>query len=183
MEDMSIAARTQLPTGTWHVDPVHSRVEFAVKHLGIATVRGAFREFEGTLDLDEGRAYGTVKTASVDTHHDKRDEQLRSPDFFEVEEHPELRFESTEIRPLGEDTFEIEGDLTIRGLTNPIVLRAELQGSETDPWGNERIALEVTGKLDRSDWGMTFNQVLGSGNMLVSERVKLQLDIATVKQV
>jgi polyisoprenoid-binding protein YceI len=180
---MSIAARTQLPTGTWHVDPAHSRIEFAVKHLGIATVRGAFKEFEGTLDLDEGRAYGTVKTASVDTNDDKRDEHLRSPDFFEVVEHPKLRFESTEIRPLGEDTFEIEGDLTIRGVTNPIVLRAELQGSETDPWGNERIALEVTGKLDRSDWGMTFNQVLGSGNMLVSDRVKLQLDIAAVKQV
>ncbi len=183
MEDMSIAARTQLPTGTWHVDPAHSRIEFAVKHLGIATVRGAFKEFEGTLDLDEGRAYGSVKTASVDTNDDKRDEHLRSPDFFEVVGHPELRFESTEIRPLGEDTFEIEGDLTIRGVTNPIVLRAELQGSETDPWGNERIALEVKGKLDRSDWGMTFNQVLGSGNTLVSERVKLQLDIAAVKQV
>jgi polyisoprenoid-binding protein YceI len=183
MEDMSIAARTQLPTGTWHVDPAHSRIEFAVKHLGIATVRGAFKEFEGTLDLDEGRAYGSMKTASVDTNDDKRDEHLRSPDFFEVVGHPELLFESTEIRPLGEDTFEIEGDLTIRGVTNPIVLRAELQGSETDPWGNERIALEVTGKLDRSDWGMTFNQVLGSGNMLVSERVKLQLDIAAVKQV
>jgi polyisoprenoid-binding protein YceI len=180
---MTIAARTQLPTGTWHVDPAHSRVEFAVKHLGIATVRGVFREFEGTLQLDEGRAYGTVNAASLDTNDDRRDEHLRSPDFFEVVEHPELRFESTEIRPLGEDTFEIEGDLTIRGATNPIVLRAEFQGSETDPWGNERIALDVRGKLDRSVWGMTFNQVLGSGNMLVSDRVKLQLDISAVKQV
>jgi polyisoprenoid-binding protein YceI len=182
MEDMSIAARTQLPTGTWHVDPAHSRIEFAVSHLhlGIATVRGAFKEFEGTLDLDEGRAYGTVKTASLDTSHDKRDEQLRSPDFFEVAEHPELRFQSTEIRPLGVATFEIEGDLTIRGVTNSIVLRAELQGSETDPWDNERIALEVTGKLDRSDWlplPRTWMKVL------VSDRVKLQLDIAAVKQV
>ena len=180
--NMSIAARTELPTGTWHVDPAHSRIEFAVKHLGIATVRGAFKEFEGTLDLDAGRAYGTVKAASVDTNDEKRDEHLRSPDFFEALEHPELRFESTAIRPLDEDTFEIEGDLTIRGVTNPVALRAELQGSETDPWGNERIALEVTGQLDRSEWGMTFNQVLGSGNMLVSDRVKLQLDIAAVKQ-
>jgi polyisoprenoid-binding protein YceI len=180
---MSIAARTQLPTGTWHVDPVHSRIGFAAKHLGIATVRGVFREFEGALNLDEGRAYGTVKTASLDTNDDRRDEHLRSPDFFDVTEHPELRFESTEIRPLGEDTFEIEGELTIRGVTNPITLRAEFQGSETDPWGNERIAIDVTGRLDRSDWGMTFNQVLGSGNMLVSDRVKLQLDIAAIKQV
>jgi polyisoprenoid-binding protein YceI len=179
--DMSIVARTQLPTGTWSVDPAHSRVEFAAKHLGIATVRGVFREFEGTLDLDEGRASGTVMTASLDTNLAKRDEHLRSPDFFDVAAHPELRFESTEIRPLGEDTFEIEGDLMIRGVTNPIVLRAEFQGSETDPWGSERIGLEVTGRLDRSDWGMTFNQVLGSGNMLVSDRVKLQLDISAVK--
>ena len=160
---MPIAARTELPTGTWHVDPVHSRIEFAAKYLGIATVRGVFKEFEGRLDLDEGRAYGTVNTASLDTNYDQRDEHLRSPDFFEVVEHPALRFESTEIRPrrLGEDTFEIEGDLTIRGVTNPIVLRAELHGSETDPWGNERIALEVTGELDRSDWGMTFQPGAG----------------------
>jgi polyisoprenoid-binding protein YceI len=183
MEGMSIASRTELPTGTWQVDPAHSRIEFAAKHLGIATIRGAFKQFEGTLDLDEGRAYGTVKTASVDTGDDARDEHLRSPDFFDVVEHPELRFESTEIRPLDEDTFVIVGDMTMRGVTNPIVLRAGLQGSETDGWGNERIAFEVTGKLDRSDWGMTFNQLLGSGNMLISERVKLQLDIAAVKQV
>jgi polyisoprenoid-binding protein YceI len=182
MTDMSITARTQLPTGTWHVDPAHSRVEFSVKHLGIATVRGAFKEFEGVLDLGEGRAFGTVQTASVDTNEDRRDEHLRSPDFFDVVEHPELRFESTEIRPLDEDTFDIEGDLMIRGVTNPIVLRAELQGSETDPWGNERIGLEVTGTLDRSDWGMTFNQLLGSGNLMISDRVKLQLDISAVKQ-
>ena len=180
MEEMSIAARTRLPTGTWHVDPAHSRIEFAVKHLGIATIRGAFREFEGTLDLDEGRARGTVKAASLDTHDENRDEHLRSPDFLAVVDHPELRFESTEIRPVDGHTSEIEGDFTIRGATNPIVLRAEFQGSETDPWGNERIALEVTGELDRTDWGMTFNQVLGSGNMLVSDRVKLRLDIGAV---
>jgi polyisoprenoid-binding protein YceI len=133
MADMAIATRTRLPTGTWQVDPAHSRIGFAAKHLGIATVRGFFREFEGTLDVDAGRACGTVKAASLDTNLDMRDEHLRSSDFFEVAEHPELRFESTEIRPLDEDTF-------------------------------------------------TFNQVLGSGNMLVSDRVKLQLDISAVKQ-
>jgi polyisoprenoid-binding protein YceI len=174
---MSIAARTQLPTGTWHVDPAHSRIEFAARQLGISTVRGAFREFEGTLDLDEGRADGTVKTASLDTNNNRRDEHLRSPDFFQVEEHPELRFESTEIHPLGDDTFEIEGDLTIRGVTNPIVLQAELQGYEIDPSGNERIAVEATAKLDRSDWGMTYAPVV------ISERVKLRLAVAAVKQV
>jgi polyisoprenoid-binding protein YceI len=180
MTTMTTSARTQLPTGIWHVDPAHSRIGFSVKHVGIATARGAFREFEGTLDLDEGRAYGTVKVASVDTRIGMRDEHLRSPDFFEVVEHQEMRFESTGIRPLGGHSFEIEGDLTIRGVTNPIVLRAELNGSETDPRANERIALEITGELDRSDWGMT-NPVL-AGIMRVSHRVKLQLDIAAVKQ-
>jgi polyisoprenoid-binding protein YceI len=182
MADMAIATRTRLPTGTWQVDPEHSRIGFAAKHLGIATVRGFFREFEGTLDLNEGRAYGTVKAASLDTNVGRRDEHLRSSDFFAVGEHPELRFESTEIRSLDEDTLEIEGDLTIRGVTNPIVLEAELGGTETDPWDHERIALEVTGKLDRSAWGMTFNQVLGSGNLMVSDRIKLQLDISAVRQ-
>jgi polyisoprenoid-binding protein YceI len=182
MADMAIATRTRLPTGTWQVDPEHSRIGFAAKHLGIATVRGFFKEFEGTLDLDEGRAYGTVMAASLETNVGRRDEHLRSADFLDVAEHPELRFESTEIRSLDEDTLEIEGDLTIRGVTKPIVLEAELGGTETDPWGNERIALEVTGKLDRSVWGMTFNQVLDSGNLFVSDRIKLQLDISAVRQ-
>jgi polyisoprenoid-binding protein YceI len=173
---MTIATRTQLPTGTWHVDPAHSRIEFAAKQLGISTVRGAFREFEGTLDLDERRAYGTVETASLDTNNDRRDEHLRSPAFFEAAEHPELRFESTQIRARGEHSFEIEGDLTIRGVTNPIVLQAELQGSETDPWSHERIELQATGKLDRSDWGITY------GRMLISERVELRLAIAAVRK-
>jgi polyisoprenoid-binding protein YceI len=179
MEGTSTTARTKLPAGTWQIDAARSRIGFAVKHLGIATARGAFREFEGTLDLDEGRVYGTVKTASVDTNIAMRDEHLRSPDFFEVAEHPDMRFESTEIRPLSDDTFEIEGDLEIRGVTRPIVLRAELQGTETEQWANERIALQVTGELDRSEWGMV-NPILAS-IMRVSDRVKLQLDITAVK--
>jgi polyisoprenoid-binding protein YceI len=180
MDAASVAARSDLPTGIWHVDPAHSRVEFAIKQLGISTVRGAFREFEGTLDLDEGRAYGTVKTSSVDTNNHRRDEHLRSPDFLEVAEHPEMRFESTEIRPRGEGGFEIEGELTIRGATKPIMLRAELQGPETDPGGTERIALDVTGELDRSDWGMT-NPLLAR-IARVSDNVKLRLEIAAVRQ-
>jgi polyisoprenoid-binding protein YceI len=114
MEGTLIAPRTRLPPGTWHVDPAHSRIGFAAKQLGISTVRGVFREFEGTLDLDEGRAHGTVRTASLDTNNHRRDKHLRSPDFLDVTEHPELRFEATEIRPLGEEAFEIEGDLEIR---------------------------------------------------------------------
>jgi polyisoprenoid-binding protein YceI len=182
---MSVTTRTVLPTGTWTVDPAHSNIEFSVKHLGIATVRGAFNEFEGGFEVGEdgsARARGTVNAASIDTNEDRRDAHLRSEDFFHAEVHPELSFESTEIRPLGEDAFLIHGELTMRGVTRPVVLEAELQGTETDPWGNERVALEANGQLNRRDWGMTFNQALGSGNMLVSDKVKLTLDISAIKQ-
>ncbi len=182
---MNTATTTLVPTGTYTVDPSHSRVEFAVKHLGIATVKGSFGSFEGTLvidgDLSSARAYGTVDAASLDTGDDKRDAHLRSPDFFETERHSQLSFASTAIRPLDEDRFEIVGDLTIRGVTRETVLRAEIQGAETDPYGNERVALEVRGELNRGDFGLTWNQVLGSGNLLVSEKVKLALDISAVK--
>jgi polyisoprenoid-binding protein YceI len=182
---MSITTRTVLPTGTWSVDPAHSNVEFTVKHMGIATVRGAFNEFAGSFEVgDDGsaRARGTVSVASVDTNEETRDAHLRSEEFFHAEVHPELSFESTEIRPTGEDAFEIHGDLSMRGVTKPVVLTAELQGTETDPWGNERVALEVRGQLNRGEWGLVWNQALGSGNMLVSDKVKLSLDISAIKQ-
>ena len=183
---ISTARATLVPAGTWAVDPVHSTVGFSVKHLGIATVRGQFEDFEGTLEIGEGdesaRAYGTVQGVSVNTGDSGRDEHLRSADFFGVEQNPELRFESAEITQVDDDSFEIAGDLTMNGVTKPITLTAEVQGTETDPWGNERVALEVTGQLNRGDWNMTFNQALGSGNLLVGEKVKLQLDIAAVKQ-
>lgn len=116
------------------------------------------------------------------TNEDQRDNHLRSEDFFHAEAHPELSFESTAIRPVDDGTFEIEGELTMRGTTRPITLKAEVLGTESDPWGNERVGLEVSGGLGRGDWGMTFNQALGSGNVLVSDRVKLSLDISAVKQ-
>lgn len=182
---MSITTTSTAPlTGTWSVDPAHSRVEFQVKHLGIATVRGAFREFEGTLEFtgEAPQVYGTVEAASVDTNEPQRDEHLRSGDFFDAEQNPRLSYRSTAIRQLDEETLEIDGELTMRGVTRPVTLRGEIQGYEQDPWGNERVGLEVTGELSRGDWGMTFNQALGSGNVLVSDRVKLLLDISAVKQ-
>ena len=183
---ISTVKSTLVPAGTWTVDPAHSTVGFSVKHLGIATVRGKFDEFEGTFEIGENdesaRAYGTVKAVSVNTNDSGRDEHLRSGDFFGVEQNPELRFESTGIEQFDEDTFEIAGDLTMNGVTKPVTLGAEIQGTETDPWGNERVALEVTGQLNRGDWDMTFNQALGSGNLLVGEKVKLELDISAVKQ-
>jgi polyisoprenoid-binding protein YceI len=183
---ISTAKATLVPAGTWTVDPAHSTVGFSVKHLGIANVRGKFEDFEGTLEIGEGdesaRAYGTVQGVSINTGDAGRDEHLRSADFFGVEQNPELRFESAEVTRVDDDTFEIAGDLTMNGVTKPITLTAEVQGTETDPWGNERVALEVTGQLNRGDWDMTFNQALGSGNLLVGEKVKLLLDIAAVKQ-
>ncbi len=177
---------TPIPAGTWNVDPAHSQVGFAVKHMGIANVRGEFTDFEGTLeigqDLKSARAYGTVKAQSVDTNEPQRDEHLRSADFFDVAQYPELSFESTSIEALDEDEFRITGNLTIHGVTNEIVLHAEAQGTDTDPWGNERVGLEVTGQLSRGDFGMKFNQALGSGNMLVGDKIRLALDISAVKQ-
>ena len=182
---MSVTS-TVIPTGTWTADPSHSTVGFAVKHMGIATVRGEFNEFTGTIeigdDLSTAKAYGTVKVESVDTKEPQRDDHLRSPDFFDAAQYPELTFESTSIEALDDEEFRITGNLTIHGVTNEIILHADVQGTDTDPWGNERVGLEITGQLSRGDYDMKFNQALGSGNMLVADKVKLSLDVSAVKQ-
>ena len=183
---MSTSTETLIPTGTWNVDPAHSKIGFAVKHMGIATVRGEFTEFAGSLevgdDLSSAKATGTVKVESVDTNEGQRDEHLRSPDFFDAAQYPELTFESTKIEALDDEEFRITGQLTIHGVTNEVVLHADVQGTDVDPWGNTRVGLEITGQLSRGDYDMKFNQALGSGNMLVADKVKLALDISAVKQ-
>lgn len=180
-----MSTATLAPTGTWTVDATHSRVGFSVKHLGIATVRGTFKEFEGTLeigdDLSTAKAYGTVKAASVDTNESGRDEHLRSADFFDVENFPEITFESTSIEAIDEDSVKILGDLTIKGVTNEVELLAELGGTELDPWGNDRVGLEAVGKISRDDFGIKFNIALGSGNVAVGDKVTLSLDVSAVK--
>jgi polyisoprenoid-binding protein YceI len=183
---MTTALQTAVPAGTYSIDPAHSRVEFAVRHLGIATVRGHFASFEGTFeagdDVASAKAYGSVEVASVDTQEQQRDDHLRSADFFDVERYPRIEFASREIRPLDEDRFEVVGDLTLHGVTREIRLSAEILGTESDLWGNERVGLEARGELNRKEYGMTFNQVLGSGNVLVSDRVKLNIEVSAVKQ-
>jgi polyisoprenoid-binding protein YceI len=180
------AITTAVPTGTWTIDPAHSKVGFAVKHMGIATVRGEFKEFEGTLeiagDLSSANAYGTVSAGSVDTNEPQRDAHLRSPDFFDADTHEKLAFQSTRIEAIDEDTYRIVGNLTLHGVTNELVLTAEVNGVDVDPYGNEKVGLEITGQLSRGDYGMKFNQALGSGNMLVADKVKLTLDISAAKQ-
>ena len=178
------ATTTALPTGTWNVDSTHSRVGFRVKHLGISTVRGHFDDYEGQLVIDHDgnvTAGGSVKVASVDTADSDRDNHLKGADFFDAESLPEITFQSTSITAKDEDTYEITGDLTMHGVTKAITLTAEVGGSELDPFGNTRVGLEATGELSRSDYGMKFNMALGSGNLAVSDKVKLDLDISAVK--
>jgi len=179
-----LSADLPIPSGTWKVDPVHSSVEFHVKHLGIATVKGQFNDFEGTLELgaDGARASGSVQVASVDTREPQRDDHLRSADFFEVERFPQIEFASTAIRPLDGEDFEIDADLTIHGVTRPVTLEATVEGTETDPQGNDRVGVSATAQIDRSDFGMKFNAALGSGNLVVSDKVKILVEVSAVKQ-
>ena len=175
---------TALPTGTWNLDPTHSHVTFSVRHIGISKVRGEFKEFEGQLDIGEDgtlSAYGAVKVDSIDTSDANRDGHLNSEDFFDVAGHPEITFQSTGFNAIDESTYEITGDLTLHGVTKPITLTAELGGTETDGFGVERVGLDVSGEISRSEYGMKFNMVLGSGNLAVSDKVKLELDISAVK--
>lgn len=183
---MSTRTAPVIPTGTWAVDPAHSRVDFSVKHMGIANVRGTFKEFQGTLDmrleLSECRARGSVVVASIDTGEADRDAHLRSADFFDVERFPEITFESTRVEAIDEESSRVHGDLTMHGITRQIRLDVLIQGVDTDPWGNLRAGLEVMGTLSRSDFDMKFNQVLGSGNVMVGDKVKIALDISAILQ-
>jgi polyisoprenoid-binding protein YceI len=184
----TISARTTplVPTGTWVVDPAHSSVEFSVKHMGIANVRGAFKQFDGTMEVGEdiasARIRGSVDVASIDTNDEQRDEHLRSADFFDVEHYPKIEFECTRIAPIDDESSHVFGNLTMHGITKEIRIEVVLQGTDIDPWGNERVGLEGVSAIKRSDFDMKFNQALGSGNMLVGDKVSIMLDISAVKQ-
>jgi polyisoprenoid-binding protein YceI len=181
-----MATRTTplMPTGTWVVDPAHSSIEFSIKHMGIANVRGHFSEFEGKLEVKESladsRAHGIVKAASIDSGEAKRDEHLRSPDFFDVEQFPDIAFESTRVEAIDDESTRVHGNVTMHGITKEIRLDVRFQGTETDPWDKLRTGLAVVGMLDRSDFDMKFNQALGSGNVLVGDKVKMALEISAV---
>lgn len=177
--------RITIPAGTWDVDKVHTKVGFAVKHMGVSTVRGEFRDFDGGLEVaEEGglRAWGTVQAGSVNTNEGARDDHLRSADFFDAAEYPEIRFASTAIEPVDDDSYRIAGELTIHGVTNPIELRAELGGVDRGPEGELRMGFELTGQLSRKDYRMRFNAALGSGNAVVADKVKLALDVELIRR-
>lgn len=184
--DVSTRTEPVLATGTWIVDPAHSSVEFSVKHMGIASVRGRFTDFEGTLELNlelaESRAHGAVKVASIDTGAAERDEHLRSPDFFDADQYPEISFESTRVEAIDNESSRVHGNLTMHGVTKEIRLDVLIQGMDMDPWANLRAGLEVIGTLKRRDFDMKFNQRLGSGNVIVGDKVKIAMEISAVLQ-
>jgi polyisoprenoid-binding protein YceI len=177
-------AREQLlSSGSWSVDPAHSTIEFRVKHMVIETVTGRFRDFGGTIVTGaEPTISGSIRVASLDTLHEERDAHLRSPDFFHAERHPEITFQARGIRFVGDDDrFALPGELTIKGVTRPITLDGEFHGAGFDLDARERIALELHGQLDRSNYDLVWNRLLETGKLLVGDTVDLRLNVAAVR--
>jgi len=170
----------------WNIDPSHSSIDFSVRHLAISTVRGRFRNFAANAELGpDGRLLkveATIDPKSIDTGVADRDAHLRSADFFDVAKYPEIRFASTFIKPLGAGRVEVTGDLTMHGVTKPVSFVLEQGEAIKDPWGNRRLAAEASGKLNRKDWGLTWNQVLELGGVAVSEEVKWSFEVEAVSQ-
>ncbi|MBI1221367.1 MAG: hypothetical protein GC180_02085 [Bacteroidetes bacterium] len=179
---------TQTLTSTaWAIDPAHSEVQFKVKHLVISTVTGYFRSFRGELIESENGFEGAkvafaAETASVDTNNEQRDGHLKSEDFFASERFPELSFESTSFQKLDADRFELKGNITIKGVTKEITLDAELGGKATDPYGNEKAGFEVIGKINRKEFGLNWDAVTEAGGVVVSDEVRLHMNIQLNKQ-
>jgi len=172
--------------GTWAIDPTHTRLGFVARHAMVTKVRGQFDEFSGTLTIDAANpgtssATVTVSLASVNTGTPDRDAHLRSADFFDVENNREMTFTSTAVKQDG-DGFVMVGDLTIKGVTRPVELELEPTGVATDPFGNVRAGFEGQTEISRKDFGLTWNVALEAGGVLVSDRIKIQLDVSAVKQ-
>jgi polyisoprenoid-binding protein YceI len=171
---------------TWQIDPIHSHVEFSVRHLMIATVRGRFTEVAGTLTGDDDHLEAaaivlTVRAASIDTREPQRDAHLRSADFFDAEAHPEIQFRSTRMTKVRDDRFLVHGDLTIRGVTRSIALNVQRGGRARDPFGNERVAYSTAVKINRRDFGLNWNQVLETGGVLVGDEVTVSIDLELIR--
>lgn len=181
---MSILAEssvTVIPAGTWSIDPAHSAVEFHVKHLGLATVKGRAPVVRGTIEGgDQPSLEGTVDVSSITTFDESRDGHLQSPEFFDVERYPELTFTSSAIAVEG-DRLRVDGELTIKGITKPVTLRGAFAGTGTDPWGNERLGIDLETVVDRTEWGLDWNAPLPGGGFLLPDRVKLTATFSAVK--
>jgi polyisoprenoid-binding protein YceI len=184
---MTTLAIPQISTTTWTIDPVHSVAEFRVKHMMISNVKGHFSKVSGTLSLDEAnlansRVEATIDAASIETRDPQRDAHLKSPDFFDVEKFPTLSFKSTGVSRIAEGELAVEGDLTIHGVTRKATFNVEgPTPAAKDPWGNTRVALSATTKINRKDFGLTWNTALETGGILVGEEVAITLDVQFVK--
>src|SRR4051794_26933807 len=183
-----MSVQTAAPAVTrWKVDAAHTLAEFSAKHLMITTVKGRFGSIEGDLiidaaDLGNSTVTLSIDTASLNTGDVNRDGHLRSADFFDVERFPAITFRSTRIEPRGDDAYRVSGDLTIRGVTQPVTLDVELDGEAQDPWGGTRRSYTAEAKLNRKDFGLTWNVALESGGVLVGEQVKVAVHLQAVLQ-
>jgi polyisoprenoid-binding protein YceI len=176
--------RTLPETGTWAIDGSHSSVEFVVRHLVVARVRGRFDEFEGAITVGERPEDSAVEVAiragSVDTRDPQRDEHLRSPDFLDVDRYPTLAYRSTAVRPLGGERFTVEGELTVHGVTRAVPLDLTYRGTARDPWGNTKAVFSAITEVDREDFGLTWNQALETGGVLVGRKITVEIEVEAV---
>lgn len=176
-----------MATTTWALDPTHSEIQFKIKHLMISTVTGQFNNFEATVET-EGDDFSTAKisfSASIDsisTNNEQRDLHLKNGDFFDAENHPKLFFESNKMEKNGEDSFSLTGTLTMKGISKPVTLDVEYGGVTIDPWGNTRTGFEVTGRIRRADFGISFGMLSETGNIMLADEVKLFANTQFVKQ-
>jgi len=173
-------------TGTYTIDPAHSRIGFVARHAMVTKVRGSFGEFDGSGSFDavnpeNSKLQLTIKTASIDTRNADRDAHLRSNDFFDMDTYPEITFTSTSVEQTGDVRYRVTGDLTIKGVTRPLVFELEYTGAAVDPYGNQRIGFEGTTVVNRKDWGVNWNAALEAGGVLVGENVTLELDVSAIR--
>jgi polyisoprenoid-binding protein YceI len=183
MKTVTIAAPARTP---WTIDAAHTNVEFSVRHLMITTVKGRFADVSGTVATDDvdpasGEVDITIGVASIDTREPQRDAHLRSADFFDAEKFPVIAFKGTQIENVRGGNFQLVGNLTMHGVTREVTLDVTSEGRVKDPWGGERAGFAATGKIRRSDFGLTWNQVLEAGGVAVGDEVKISLDVELVK--
>ena len=174
-------------TGTYRIDPSHSRIGFVARHAMVTKVRGSFNDFDGAGYFDaedptKSHLRLTIEAASIDTRNADRDAHLRSNDFFDMENHPQITFASTSVVGLGDDRYRVTGDLTIRGVTKPVTVDFDYTGNAVDPFGNHRIGLEGSVVVNRKDWGVSWNAALDAGGVLVSDKVTLEFEVSAIKQ-
>ncbi|MFF5438645.1 YceI family protein [Streptomyces achromogenes] len=183
---VALSPALQALTGRWTIDRPHSHIGFSVRHAMVTTVRGAFTDYDSTLYFDgaqpsESRADLVIRVASVDTGVEQRDAHIIGPDFFDARHYPEMTFHSTSTVHEGGETFRMTGDLTIRDVTRPVDLHIDYLGSVLDPFGFERAGFDGTTTIDRTEWGLVYNQRLKAGGTMVSEKVRLQFDISAIR--